>query len=221
MMLDLKVPLQEQIDFFTRHGELINFRKDQFLVTADEPSKWMFLIKEGYVKTCYTLPDGNVRILGYFTPGVPFAQLGSFFGMDSALEYQASVNTLAYRVPQELFFKELKTNKDFSDDYIQYLLRAQMHLADRIVYQGEKNVYKRTVRWLLFMNKYYGAANDKKKKSWTIEVPLTQETAANFMYLTRESASKAFRELSKKKLITTKKKLITIPDIAKLTAELK
>lgn len=206
-MLSLRRPLVAQEKFFTEHGQKVAYQKGQFLVTANEPSPWVFLIKDGYVQTCYTFRNGTKRLLSFFIPGMPFAQLGSFFAQDDGgLEYEAVGDVTAYRVTRDSFLQELQTNKAFCNDYLQSLLQNQMHLADRVLYQGEKDIYTRTVRWLLFMNKYYGDPAADSQDCWTIAVPLTQETAASFMYLTRESASTAFRTLTKKGLITTDKK---------------
>lgn len=220
-MFTLFNPLEAQRAFFETHGQIVQFQKGHYIVTATNPSPWVFMIKEGHALSYSTFKDGTDRILSFIPPGMPFAQLGSFFSTDSSgLEYRSVGKSTIYRVPRELFIKELSKNKAFKDDYIQSLLRNQMHLVDRILYQGEKDIYTRTIRWILFMNKYYGAANDSEGASWTIAVPLTQEIAGNFMYITRESVSGSFRKLTKQGLITTRKKLITIPDINALRAEL-
>ncbi|MCA9329682.1 Crp/Fnr family transcriptional regulator, partial [Candidatus Saccharibacteria bacterium] len=187
-MFNLLSPLKTQIEFFEKHGQSIIYKKGHYIVSADNPSPWVYMLKEGHALSYSTFSDGTDRILSFIPPGMPFAQLGSFFNIDSSgLEYRSVDKSIVLRIPNELFLKQLSIDKSFQADYMQSLLRNQMHLVDRILYQGEKDIYARTIRWIIFMNKYYGVQNNDN--SWMIGVPLTQEIAGNFMYITRESVN--------------------------------
>lgn len=208
--------------FFTKYGQKVTYKKGQYYVMPSDDSPWVFFLINGLVKISFTFSDGNDRLIGFFLPGMTFAQSGSFFQDEGGggLEYCSVGTSTAYRISRQVFLDQLKKDPAFSQDYVQALLRNQIYLVDRIVYQGEKGIYPRTLRWLLFMAKFYGHTTDPKKDTCTIAVPLTQETAANFMHVTRESASFAFRKLTAKKLISVKKKLITIHSISALKGEL-
>lgn len=207
--------------FFTKHGQKVTYKKGQYYIMPSDDSPWVFFLVEGLVKISFTFSDGNDRLIGFFLPGMTFAQSGSFFQDEGGgLEYCSVGTSTAYRLPWQVFLDQLEKDRAFSQDYVRALLRNQIYLVERIVYQGEKGIYPRTVRWLLFMAKFYGHSTDENKDTCTIAVPLTQETAANFMHVTRESASFAFRKLTSQKLISVKKKLITIPSLSALKQEL-
>lgn len=210
--------LKHHESFFKKHGELVTFKKGQYLVMASEPSKWVYFLIDGCVLVSFTFDDGVDRLIGYFLPGMTFAQSGSFFNDDGGgLEYCACQTSKVLRVDRKDFLRQLSSDRDFNNDYVDSILRNQIFLIERIVYQGEKGIHNKCIRWLLFMAKYYGVTSGK---SVTLIVPVTQETAANFMHATRESASAALGKLKKAGLVTSNKKFITITDIDKLQGEL-
>lgn len=123
-----------------------------------------------------------------------------------------------YTLPQEEFQQQLRANTDFAMDYINRLSLNQIYQIDRIVYQGEKGIRTKCIKWILFMSRYYG--EPIAKNQCRIYVPLTQDIAANFLHATRESVSSIMRKLTKKGLITSKNKYLTIMDYEGLKNEL-
>lgn len=210
--------LKHHETYFAKHGQKVTYKKGHYIVLPTEQNNYVYFLVEGYVGVSFTFADGVDRLIGYFIPGMTFAQSGSFFNDDGGgLEYYATSKTTVYRLRKEDFFKTVETNALFNKDYIELILRNQIFLIDRIIYQGEKGIHAKCIRWLLFMIKYYG---QKKGAACTLMVPTTQETVANFLHITRESASAALAELKKKGLITVDKKYITITNCNKLQKEL-
>jgi CRP/FNR family transcriptional regulator len=196
-------------------GQAATYRKNQLLVRADEENNWVFFLEKGLVKIGFLARDGSERILGYFLPGMTFAQSGSFFDLnDSGLEYEAIAGpAVVRRMPRDVFLQKLASETTVAKDYTDSLLRNQVYLIERVVYQGEKGVHTKCIAWLLFMAKYYGIAEGDAVK---LAVPLTQEIVANFLHVTRESASSALRRLVRDGLITVEHKHITIVSLHKL-----
>jgi CRP-like cAMP-binding protein len=205
--------------YFLKHGQKVTFTKGHQIVRPDEPNPWVYFLIEGLVKISFGLDDGTERILGYFIPGMVFAKSGSFYKLhDGGLEYTATSNIITYRISQEEFQQQLRANTDFAMDYINRLSLNQIYQIDRIVYQGEKGISTKCIKWILFMSKYYG--EPIAKNQCRIYVPLTQDIAANFLHATRESVSSIMRKLTKKGLITSKNKYLTIMDYEGLKNEL-
>lgn len=201
-------------DCFFEHGELVEYEKGQHIVWKKDKCEWVFFSQEGLVRVSFTLPDNSSRIIGYFPPGMVFAQSGSFWGQhDGTLSYTAELQTKVYRIKRQTFLKYLKDNPDTMQEYLNMTLRNQIFLVDRIVYQGEKGLYAKCVRWLLFMAKYYG---NQKGVGCEITVPLTQDTTANFLHATRESVNVVLKQLEREKHITLSTKRIRITHINKL-----
>lgn len=194
------------------------YKKGYCLVRPEDENPWIYFLQSGLVKVSFAFNTGEERLVGYFIPGQTFAQSGSFYADEGGgLEYVAAEDTIVYRISKEAFFSQLKTDPNFNADYIQILLKNQIFLIDRIVYQGESTVDRKMLRWLIFMSKYYC---DHTEKGCRISVPLTHDDIANFLHITRESAGKALNKLAKRKLVTLDKKHIVIPAINKLVTPL-
>lgn len=202
-------------DFFAQHGQKVDYRKKQLMVWPADTTSWVYFLNTGLVKVSCFYDDGSESILGYFDPGLTFAQSGAYFHHNGGadLEYTAIDPCTVYRVPRDQFFAQLSRDKDFNQDYMTMLLRNQLLLIDRVIYLGEDALPKRCVRWLLFMAKYFG---QRDGKTCFIAAPLTQDTVAALLNITRESAGKCLRQLIKDGYIRMEKKRITIMDIHKL-----
>lgn len=204
--------------YFAKNGQKISYKKGHYIVTPMDSNPWVYFLESGTVRISFSCSDGQERLIGYFIPGMTFAQSGSFFDQDSGgLEYVADTNIVVYRIPRQDFLQQITKDMDFNADYVNGLLRNQLYLVDRIVYQGEKRVYLRCVRWLLLMAKFYGVSSEKGS---TIGVQMTQDTIANFLNTTRESVSGCFSELKKSGLVSVNHKTITITDLGELRQEL-
>lgn len=205
--------------FFKKHGEKVMYDKDQHLAWQNDESGWVFFLAEGLVQVSFSFNDGTRRIIGYFVPGISFAQIGSFFEeSDGRLTYAAKDSLIAYRVRRSDFLKELETDVAFSKDYLEMTLRNQIFLINRIVYQGEKGIHGKCARWLLFMSKHYGVRNPKNPLIRDIPINMTQDVIADFLHATRESINVILKKMQKEGLIAMKGKRISILDEQRIRA---
>lgn len=200
--------------FFLEHGERIHYTKEQHLVWEKDKSSWVFFLKSGFVRASFTHTEGTERIIGYFVPGHVFAQSGSFMGVhDGTLSYTAKTPAVAYRMRHATFLRLVHEDTSLMKEYLAMTLRNQVFLIDRIVYQGEKGLYRKCARWLLFMATYYGRSSGTRCE---IEIPITQNTAAEFMHTTRESLNVILRRLADEKIISIERKRLTILSMTRL-----
>lgn len=200
--------------FFKENGTLIKYDKGAHLVWNNDTSDWVFFLMDGFVEASFDLKDGSRRIIGYFPPGAVFAQSGSFFNSrEGLISYTAKTTTKVYRVKNKKFLSSLKASTDLMAEYIPIMLKSHIFLVERVIYTGEKDLYHKCVRWLLFMKRFYGK---KVGKKYEIQIPLTQETVANFLGATRESANIILNQLEKENYIELKTKKITITNAEKL-----
>ena len=202
------VYLKSHETFFKKHGRRFEYGKNQYVLRGDDPSIYVFFLTEGLAKLSFSGSHHDERIVGFFLPGMNFAQTRSFFEADGGgLEVTTVTPSILYRVSIEEFLKELSTNTAFKDDYLQQLMRNQIYLLDRTIYMGEVDIYHRMVRWLVLMAKYYGEPVDKGIK---ITPQLTQATICNFLHASRESVSSTLKRLSADEVISITKKQITV-----------
>lgn len=212
-------PLEHHREYFTKHARPTYYKKGEYLTNSHDPDIWVFFLVDGLVSVGFGSNSGDDRLIGYFLPGMTFAQSGSFFeGINTTrLDYKATTNCSVLRLPRDDFLKAVSRDPDLNKDYVFGLLRNQIFLLERIVYQSEKGVYNTCVRWLLFMARFYGQQIGPEVHIMT---PITQEIAANFMNITRESAAVALKKLKTKKLISLQRKQATIHNLALLEKEL-
>lgn len=201
-------------DLFHQKGTKAVYKKGQLLVRGDEPSPWMFFLEKGMVKVSFAASDGTERLMGFFIPGMTFAQSGSYFSDPTGgLEYEATADVVTYRMQRDVFVKEANDNIKVLRDFTRRMQENHLYMVERLIGQGEKNIRDRCIRWLLTMAKYYGI-NDGGYR--VIQIPLTQDQIACAIHATRESVSKTLKDLKKEKLMHTSKKRIYIRDIPNL-----
>lgn len=192
--------------FFKKNGHEVKIKKGQYLTTHYDESDWVYFLYQGQVLACFSLADGNDRLLGYFLPCMTFARNGSFYNIDSGgIEYKATCDSIVYRLPRKLFLQQLATDKLFNQEYLDQILKTQMLLIDRIMYSGENGIENKFAKWLDFMTKYYG---EKTNEGIYIVTPTTQVDIASFLHITRVSANKLVQKYSKAKIIKFDKKHI-------------
>jgi len=194
--------------FFEKHGRRFEYDKNQYVLRGDDPSIYVFFLTEGLVKLSSTSSRHDEHIIGFFLPGMNFAQTRSFFEADGGgLEVTTVTPSVLYRVSREEFLKELGINPTFKDEYLQQLIRNQIYLLDSTIYMSEGNIYHRMARWLLQMAKYYGETTNGGIK---ITPELTQATICNFIRASRESVATTLKRLSQEGAISIEKKHITV-----------
>lgn len=204
--------------YFKAKGEKIQYKKGFPLVWDKEKVPWVFFLTDGLVRVSLQSTSGPEILIGYFLPGMTFAQSGSSFDIvTKGITYETSTPSTIYRIPIDEFFKDIESNHELTQELLVSAFRNQILLVERIGYQGEKGIKAKFIKWLLFMAKYYGNTNGKEVE---IYIPLTQETIGQFVNATRESINKTMSDLAKSGLIQTHKKKITILDLDKLTSEI-
>ncbi len=205
--------------YFASHGQKITYKKHQCLIRPEDDNPWVYYLASGFVDVAFSFNTGERRLIGFFIPGSTFAQSGSFFKDEGGgLEYTAITDTIVYRLARTDFFELMRKETNLNEDYLMTLLKNQLFLIDRVVYQGESGIRRKVLRWLLFMSKYYCEKSDKY--DCKIAVPLTQEMIADFMHTSRESVSKTIHALTVKDFIHVEKKHIIIHSIDALRSEL-
>lgn len=200
--------------FFKKYGEPITFAKGDYVVSSSADHPWVYFLNEGLVKIAFQHNDGAKQILGFFVPGLVFAQTGSFLGdRTERLVYQASQTVSALRLPRQQFLHQIRNNKLMNIEYLSTLSRNQVYLVERIGFVGEKTVHDKLIAWLKFMVRFYG---ESSQEGVQIPIPLTQEDIASFLCITRESANNALRPLLRSGDVIHRKKILIIPNLDRL-----
>lgn len=137
-----------------------------------------------------------------------FAKSGSFFANnDGFLEYIAKEPCTLFRIKRELFRQTLIDNASFNAEYMDMVLKNQMFLIERIVYQGESGIDMKFLRWIAFMVKYYG---EQRGDVNHIAVTTNHQEIANFLHLTRVSVGKVIKKYTALGIISTQNKHLAV-----------
>jgi CRP/FNR family transcriptional regulator len=91
-------------------------------------------------------------------------------------------------------------------------------ILTNIEYLLSGNAKRRILAVLLLSAKRFGQKNDHNQI--IIQLPLTHQDMANLCGLTRETVSLIIEELIDKKIISSKKQLLTIQDLKSLEVEI-
>jgi CRP-like cAMP-binding protein len=60
-------------------GQMVNYRKGEYLANSHDINNWVFFLDQGLVSVGFNSENGDGKLIGYFIPGMTFAQSGSFF----------------------------------------------------------------------------------------------------------------------------------------------
>ena len=209
------MPLVQHQRLFRLAGKPLKYQKGQVFAHPRDSHPWVYYIETGVVKASFDLDDGVERLIGFFVSDMMFAQSSVFYNADSGrVKFTACVPTTVYRMERQEYLRLVEENPVFRREYMQCILHNQSFLVDRIVYQAEPNVEKKLLRWVLFMLKYYGPLDGGPA---TILLPVTQDTIAQFLHVSREAVNKALMKYVRLHILSVEKKLITVTHMKALS----
>lgn len=214
-MSKLNLSLTQPITpFFERFGTKIIYKPNQSFDRPEDSMQGVYLMIAGQALIYTVKSDGISQIIGMYEEGAVFARPGGLINQPQIYQHlEALTNCVVYRMPLDVFQTIYTTNKEFLGIYIKQIALMNMYIVERVITLGENDALKRIVRWLLFMEKYYG---DTKGNQSTLRISLTQEQIASFTSLTRESVNKYLQLLKRKKQIKIQKGKISINNLEAL-----
>jgi CRP/FNR family transcriptional regulator len=134
------------------------------------------------------------------------------------LTLRTHTNVILLCMPKHDFQKAIFDSPQAGAKYVTYLQQQNLRLTSRLVALSYKDVYRRLVARLLFLAEWFGTAGHD---SATIGFPLTHRQLALSVSSTRETVNKLMRRMSNQGLVISENRLITVPSLKKLRAELR
>lgn len=197
--------------FFHEVGHKAHYSKHQLLTRSDEPCPWAFFLEEGLVKVAFSSGEYDQRILGYFLPGMAFAQSGVLLGrLTRRLTYEAVDDVTVYRVDAQQFADQLDTDPAFMRDFLRRSQENQLFMIERLIFASEKDLRRRIAQWLCAMVHFYSV---ETKNGHEIMIPMTQTIIGEFTNATRESVSKIMRDYINQGYLSVNQKKITVHNL--------
>lgn len=169
-----------------------------------EIPKNSFYVNEGYIKVYAVGEDGTEQIVRFVGPG-EFTALGWLFGYSSVIRfyYQALTDCSTEVIFQEDFNRHIKDPDVLRAILDQLNVIANSGLVRNMALQQIKARHK-IIYFLYYLSLRFG--KEVGGNLFAIKIPLTHQTVAENLGLTRETVSTEMSKLKKESLIAVRQK---------------
>ncbi len=206
-----------------KKGRLLQIPKGQVFQTTDHKEA-LTLIDQGYVKRYSITNDGNQSIQIINGPGgllsltlafrVLFNQ--SLYDGPEVFYYETITDARLFTVEKDVIGAQFKTNPTLYADLLRVCGTRLYYLVHSMENLSTHHAYNRIAHQLVFYCRQFGTPRGTGIK---IMVPLTQQTIASNLNITRETVALNIKTLREKKLIRTDKQFTIVPDLKLLEME--
>lgn len=189
------------------------YPKGATLFVEGQAPRGVFILCSGRVKLSTTSADGKTLIARISRPGEVLGLPGTVTGKPYELTADAVEPTQANFIPRASFLKFLRENGDAALRVAQQLGETYHAAIHEMRMIGLSHSAQEKLARFLF-NRSAEHADGKDLAKFTLT--LTHEEIGQMIGATRETVSRAFSELKKKRLIQVKGPALTIPSRAAL-----
>jgi len=205
------------VDFFRSQGFRATYRKDDFIIRADEPPSAVFYILEGLVKAYDYTRYGEENLLIIRKDHEVFPLIWAITGKERHIVYRALTPTTVLRVSRDEFSKLIHRNPDVLAPLIDMTIEMYRLHSERIINLEYRTVRERVVSFLLTMAQRLGSDTPGGTR---IEAPLRHQDIASSVNASRETTTRELALLERKGLISKDNGNFVLVDLEKLQAYL-
>lgn len=205
-----------RLEFFFKKGRRLSYSKDEIILGPFARPRGIYFIEHGFVKIYSINKQGNENIHIIYKPGEIFPFIWALKNIQHDVYYTAINDCQIRLVSRRDFIKHIKTSVVASNlILVQLANQLDIHIK-RIVNLEYKRVNERVAHRLLVLAARFGK---KRGEKITIKVPLTHQTIADSINMTRESVSREIERLEKQNTIEYSEHEIVINNAKKLAKE--
>ena len=175
-----------------------------------EPSRWVALLDEGYVKVVRFTGDGAEVVLNVRGPG-------SLLGEQAAIDRQARPVTVIALDEVEVFVVDAAPFRAYLEEHprvaadVARLLSLRLRESDRVrATFGTRTTLQRVADRLVDLSERFGREEGGELR---ITVPLEQRDLASWVGSSRESVNRALGRLRRRGLVETGRRRILVRDL--------
>lgn len=204
--------------FFTR-GTRVRFKKGEMIIRADERQPFIYWIQQGYVKVYFIGRGGDEIIQLIIRADEIFPGRWLIHYKEDDIYYEAMADLVVWRQRRADLREAFESNPKLLLEVTEYTYDIFRVFMDRLKNVQQKTARDRLITYLLLTAERFGQKQDNGVK---IMCPLTHQTIASCINLSRETASREFEKLKREKLVAYDESthLIILPDVDKLQAKL-
>lgn len=184
----VKTLTPDELLFLEQNCAEVNYKPGEVIIRQGKPSSHIAYVKSGLVKIHMEGPR-NDQVLKISPPG-------SYIGIQSILSSQPHQYSVTALAPCEIchidirsFNELIKRNTEFANELIIYLCTDELNYFKRFVSQSQKQINGKLADSLLYF------ADEIFKKD-EYQLPISRTELGTFLCTTRESTSRAIKELS-------------------------
>ena len=213
-MVSTNAEQQLLIDFF-HTGARLEYKKGEFIIGPEEDPRGVFFIESGIVKSYDITKYGEENLLIIRKGGEIIGLTWAITGEPKRILNAAIAPTVVWLVSRPKFLEFVRSHPQAVLpvlDTVTYMYKLH---SDRILTLEYRSVRERLASFLLSMGHRFG---EKTGKGIKILAPPKQQDIASSISATRETASRALRQLQDRGVISYEQSMITITDEAELSS---
>lgn len=207
-MVSTSAEQQLIIDFF-HTGVRLEYKKGEFIVGPDENPRGIFFIESGIVKSYDITKYGEENLLILRKEGEIIGLTWAITGEPKRIINAAIAPTVVWLVSRPKFLEFVRSHPEAVLPVLDTVTSMYKLHSDRIMTLEYRSVRERLASFLLSMAHRFGK---KTAKGITILAPLKQQDIASSISATRETTSRALRQLQSHGLISFEQSIITVSD---------
>ncbi|MBP2680206.1 MAG: transcriptional regulator, Crp/Fnr family [Candidatus Krumholzibacteriota bacterium] len=189
------------------------YKKGQVIFSEGIPPTGLYCLHTGKVKIYKTGDEGREKIVRLAKNGDVIGYRALLMGGPSSVSAAALEESLVCCIPQDTFFKLLRSNGNLTMRIIESLSAELGSAEEQILHIAQRPVRERLAEALLLLKETYGTEDGD---SAALDVRLSREELAGIVGTAIETLVRTLAEFKREQLISTEKKKIRILDPARL-----
>jgi CRP-like cAMP-binding protein len=192
------------------------FVKREIIYFPDDLGQTILLLARGRVKIKAVTPDGRESIFAFIEAGEVFGEL-ALLDDEPRREYaEAVADSLVLAIPREEVLWLMGRRPAVALRVTKLLGFRRRRIENRLRNILFRSTRERTIALVLELLDSHGRRT--ADGGWELRIKLSHQDLANLIGATRESVTLALGRLQREGLISTNRRIIRVPDRAKLTA---
>ncbi|NBC82326.1 MAG: helix-turn-helix domain-containing protein [Bacteroidetes bacterium] len=197
-------PLMQQINY-----QVIQFEKGDVLVQSGDSCDYLLLLTRGSVSGDMMDFSGKTLKIEDVHAGKPLA-IAFIFGKQHTFPVTLTANehVKAVRIWRDDLLKLMQLNRKFLHNYLNLISNKAQFLSEKLHFLSFKTIREKYAHFLL---KYYPDANINP-----VRIKESQQQMADLFGVTRPSLARVMAEFEDEKIISVRKKQLTILNMDQL-----
>lgn len=200
--------------FFAQFKKAHLYKKNKLIIGPAVEPRGVFFIKSGFVRLYTISADGKEITFNIFKPGAYFSMMWALNDTPNIYFFEALTDVLILEAPKSEVIKYIETNSSILYDLAKRTLSGLDGMTRLMSALLTGTAYQNVASVLLVLTRRFG--KKKSKNEFMINLPITHRIIGTLAGLSRESTSLELEKLTKKKIISQKKRFILVKNLKKL-----